>query len=221
MRLIILAFCSFVATVALAQDAPPAVPTPGWLDSDGDGRHDLYRDADGDGVNDASGLPYAHRFAWLDDDGDRANDLWRDADGDGVNDLETSFRDRDGDGRDDNVLDEDADGANDVTGRAYGRNDLHGEQFGFVVDGLAWVDEDGDGFADDAAGAAGGRRGRQDRFIDSDGDGMADDCWFEDGGFRHHRARSGQGGGAGGPGGPGGGGNQWRGGGSPVYWSAQ
>lgn len=224
MKLIILALCSIAATAALAQDAPsaapPAVPTAGWVDGDGDGRHDLYRDADGDGVNDVSGLPYAHRFKWADADGDAANDLWRDADGDGVNDLEASFRDRDGDGRDDNVLDLDADGRNDVTGRAYGRGDLHGDEFGFVVEGEAWIDEDGDGFADGAA--AGARRGRQDRFIDNDGDGMADDCWFEDGGFRHHRARTGQGGGAGGPGGSGGsgGGNQWRGGGSQVYWRA-
>lgn len=112
------------------------------------------------------------------------------------------------------MLDLDGDGINDVTGRAYGRDDLHGDMFGFVVDGASWIDEDGDGFADRPTG----HHGRQDRFIDNDGDGMADDCWFEDGGFRHHRARSGQGGGAGGPGGPGGG-QQWRGGGSSVSWS--
>ena len=45
---------------------------------------------------------------------------------------------------------------------------------------------------------AGGRRrkaeGREDRFMDRDGDGMADGCWFQDGGFQHHRATTGQGG---------------------------
>lgn len=222
MRLIIMVcICGVMAATAAAQEAP-AVPEPGWLDRDGDGRHDLFQDRDGDGVNDVTRQRYAHRFLWIDQDGDAVNDIWRDADGDGVNDLEISFRDRDGDGRDDNVLDLDNDGVNDVTGRAYGRDELHGDEFGYVVDGGAWIDEDGDGFADAATG--GHRdRGRQDRFIDSDGDGMADDCWFEDGGFRHHRARTGQGGGVGGPGGPGGpgGGNQWRGGGSSVNWSAQ
>lgn len=216
---IIMAACLLAAAAARAQgpatpETAPPVPSAGWVDADGDGRHDLFCDREGDGVNDVDRRPYAHHFAWADADGDGVNDNYCDADGDGVNDLETSFRDRDGDGRDDNVLDLDADGRNDVTGRAYGRGDLHGDEFGFVVDGAGWVDEDGDGFADDVAGQ--GRRGREDRFIDADGDGMADGCWFEDGGFQHHRARTGQGGGGGGGPRRGGGGGRWN----PGFGSA-
>ena len=191
--------------VAAAQEAPdPAVAAIGWVDRDGDGRHDLYRDLEGDGINDVTGRPYVHRFAWADSDGDGLNDDYRDADGDGVNDLDSSFRDRDGDGRDENVLDLDRDDRNDVTGLAYARDDLHGDRFGFLREAAAWIDEDGDGFADDAQPGRDGR-GRDDRFIDRDGDGLADGCWFEDGGFQHHRARTGQGGGN--TGGAGGGGN--------------
>ncbi len=205
------ALCGAVG-LAVAQETPlPAVTTVGWIDLDDDGQHDLYRDRDGDGINDVTGKAYAHRFAWSDIDVDGLNDRYRDADGDGVNDLESTFRDRDGDGRDDNVLDLDQDDRNDVTGLAYGRDDLHGEQFGFLHEGAVWVDEDGDGFADDAQPGQAGR-GRDDRFIDRDGDGLADGCWFEDGGFQHHRARTGQGGGAGGSTGGGGAGGGLSGG---------
>ena len=219
MKYIIMCLCISTATAAWSQEpALNASVRSGWLDSDGDGRHDLFLDADGDGINDVDRQRYAHRFAWADADGDDLNDIYRDADGDGVNDLDISFRDHDGDGLDDNVLDMDGDGRNDITGLAYGRNDLHGEKFGFVLDGAGWVDEDGDGFADLMSGQ--GRSGRQDRFIDSDGDGLADGCWFEDGGFQHHRARSGQGGGAGGgprrAGSGGNGGGRW----SPDFGSA-
>jgi hypothetical protein len=205
MKYIILLLCTMTVSTALAQDVTrpaPAVANAGWVDRDGDGRHDLFSDADGDGINDANGQVYAHRFAWADADGDKLNDRYRDADGDGVNDLEVAFRDTDGDGRDENVLDLDGDNRNDITGVGYTRDNLHGDRFGFVSDGVSWVDEDGDGFADNPADH--GRRGRSDRFIDSDGDGMADGCWFQDGGFQHHRARTGQGGGAGGGGGDGG-----------------
>ena len=209
MKHIVLILCLATATVSgvCAQDAPaPALASPGWVDQDADGRHDLFRDFDGDGVNDVNRQSYAHLFAWSDADGDGLNDAYRDADGDGVNDLETEFRDSDGDGRDENVLDLDGDGRNDITGLAYGRNELHGDRFGFVFDGASWVDEDGDGFADLRGGPA--RGGREDRFIDSDGDGLADGCWFADGGFQHYRARNGQSGG--GPGGPGGGSGNCR-----------
>ncbi len=159
--------------------APQRVPMPvekrAWLDRDTDGVHDLFRDADGDGVNDRTGAAYAHRFLWLDSDGDGLNDLFRDADGDGVNDLEVAFRDRDGDGRDDNVLDYDADGRNDVTGLAYTRGDLQGNRHGYIAEGdgsVPWVDEDGDG--------------------------LADDCWFQGEIFHRHGSRGG-GSAAGGP----------------------
>lgn len=196
---------------APADSAGPPVAAAGWLDSDGDGRHDRFRDANGDGINEVTGLAYAHRFAWADRDQDRLNDLFRDADGDGVNDLA-----RKGESRPTDVLDVDGDGRNDVTGIEYTPTALHGERFGCVQEGaggVVWVDEDGDGFPDKPA--ASGRGGREDRFIDRDGDGLADGCWFQDGGFRHHQAQSGQGsqgsgGGAGGglgspTGGPGGG----------------
>ncbi len=195
-------------SAAAADSAGPPVVTPGWVDVDADGRHDRFRDADGDGINDVNGLAYAHHFAWADRDKDRLNDLFRDADGDGVNDLA-----RKGESRPADVLDADGDQHNDVTGLKYTASELHGEQFGFVREGsggAVWVDEDGDGFPDRPAGA--GRGGREDRFIDRDGDGLADGCWFQDGGFRHYQAQTGQGsqgtGGAGGglgsPGGPGG-----------------
>lgn len=193
---------------AAADSVGPPVATAGWVDADADGRHDRFRDADGDGTNDVDGLAYAHHFAWLDRDRDRLNDLFRDADGDGVNDLA-----RRGESRPADVLDADGDQRNDVTGLKYTSSELHGEQFGYVREGAGatvWVDEDGDGFPDRPGGA--GRGGREDRFIDRDGDGLADGCWFQDGGFRHHQAQGGQGGhgsgGAGGglgsPGGPGG-----------------
>ena len=205
----ILTIVSFLALIAAphaaaaAEVAPLALPAPGWVDRDGDGRHDAFRDANGDGLNDIDGHAYAHGFGWADSDGDGRNDWFCDADGDGVNDLETHFRDRDRDGRDDNVVDADHDGRNDVTGLAYSRDDLHGDAFGCIVDGQAaagWVDEDGDGFADEPIRAR-HRHGREDRFVDEDGDGMADGRWLQDGGFRHqHGGGSGSGGEQGGGG---------------------
>jgi len=194
---------------AAADSAGPPVAVPGWVDVDGDGRHDHFRDANGDGINEVNGLAYAHRFGWLDHNNDRINDLFRDADGDGVNDLAVK-----GDSRPTDVLDANGDNRNDVTGLEYSLKNLQGERYGFVREGsgeTAWVDEDGDGFPDRPSGA--GRGGREDRFIDRDGDGLADGCWFQDGGFRHHQAQSGQGGQGGGAGGglgsPGGPGGWW------------
>ena len=203
------------ATIAAAADVPGSpVPTVGWVDRDRDQRHDLFRDANGDGVNDVDGHPYAHPFAWLDTDGDRLNDRYRDDDGDGVNDLATDFRDDDGDGLNDNVLDMDRDGRNDVTGLAFTRDDLHGDRYGPVRESALWLDEDGDGFPDVQVGPGSeGREGLQDRFLDRDGDGLADGCWFQDGGFQHHGATTGQGGS--GRGGSGQGGSGQGGGGPP------
>ena len=139
-KLILMTALVMAASLAAAADEP-AVPSAGWIDQDGDGRHDLFQDGDG---------------------------------------------------------------RNDITGLAYERGDLHGDRFGFVRESAAWVDEDGDGFPDAAVGP--GRQGREDRFLDRDGDGMADGCWFQDGGFQHHRANTGQGRtGQGGQGGQGGG----------------
>jgi hypothetical protein len=46
-----------------------------------------HRDANGDGIDDATHTPYHQGFGWVDADGDGINDAFVDADGDGVNDL--------------------------------------------------------------------------------------------------------------------------------------
>jgi hypothetical protein len=202
---VIALICVLAAAASDLRAAPPPVETPGWLDRDGDGRNDVFQDAQGDGINDVSGVPYARGFQWADEDNDGLNDVFRDADGDGVNDLESAFRDRDGDGFDDNVLDADRDGRNDVTGLAFSPGQLHGEVFGFINESKSvaeWIDEDGDGFVDEPNRGPHGR-GRDDRFVDRDGDGMADGRWFEDGGFRLQRRRGSGGGHGGGHGGGG------------------
>ncbi|MHC4342135.1 MAG: hypothetical protein ACYSX0_18210, partial [Planctomycetota bacterium] len=93
----------------------------GWIDEDGDGVNDRFRDADGDGTNDYdhgpySGFVYRHGFhqAHLDADGNGMDDVtgepycmgfgWVYADGDGKNDAFT---------------DDGGDGVNDHTGRHY------------------------------------------------------------------------------------------------------
>lgn len=88
----------------------------GWKDDDHDGRNDRFTDVDGDtvvdaqigphsgmhyrygsqaphvdangdGIDDGTGVPFRHGFGWVDGDGDGRNDAFRDVDGDGVNDL--------------------------------------------------------------------------------------------------------------------------------------
>lgn len=85
-------------------------PFIGYQDADHDGFNDLFRDANGDGVNDITSQPYFHHFKFEDQNKDGLNDLWIDRDGDGVNDLmfdllrkrnvraETPWIDSDGDG---------------------------------------------------------------------------------------------------------------------------
>ena len=146
MKIIIVFIISIAASVVLAQGAPGAAPAPaGWVDHDGDGRHDTFRDQNGDGINDLNNQSYAHRYGWVDENGDGFNDLAPDADGDGIP----------------NGVDPDYAPPMDGTGNRLG----------------------------------------------------ADTGCDEDGGFQHHRARTGQGGGAGGGGGGGpqrgGGGGRW------------
>lgn len=89
----------------------------GFVDKNKDGMNDLFRDANGDGVNDVNGLPYPHMFGFRDDNKDSINDIFVDANGDGINDYDDSFADKNGDGINDNVIDADGDNRNDITGR--------------------------------------------------------------------------------------------------------
>lgn len=88
----------------------------GWVDADGDGINDRFRDrdgnsindvdrgpfagmpyhvgfgrphidADGNGLDDVTGMPFRHGFGWVDADGDGVNDAFVDIGGDGVNDI--------------------------------------------------------------------------------------------------------------------------------------
>lgn len=148
----------------------------GYVDADGDGANDRFRDADGDGVCDVTGVAYGRRFPFVDGDGDGLNDRFRDADGDGVNDLDGNWLDADADGVCDNVLDADGDGHNDITGEPYDE-DLGGRRFGHIDEARGeraglFVDEDGDGMHDGWSPGAGPMS--MDMFIDEDGDGIAD-----------------------------------------------
>jgi hypothetical protein len=87
----------------------------GWADAEGDRLNDRFRDRDGDGINDlpqgplaglsshygfaqprvdadgdgledTTDLPFHHGFGWVDADGDGVNDAFIDANGDGIND---------------------------------------------------------------------------------------------------------------------------------------
>ena len=62
----------------------------GFIDEDGDGRNDLFADADGNGICDAdrpyAGYPYLMDHGYADLDGDGVNDHFVDFDGDGVDD---------------------------------------------------------------------------------------------------------------------------------------
>ena len=88
----------------------------GFEDVDKDGVNDLFRDAEGDGLDDVTGKAYLHTYPYCDKDGDGKNDFFQDADGNGRNDLFKHGK------RIGKVflrlsLDADDDGKNDVTGR--------------------------------------------------------------------------------------------------------
>ena len=130
----------------------------GFIDEDGDGRNDLFTDADGNGICDPdhpyAGYPYLMDHGYADLDGDGVNDHFADFDGDGVDDhgrgpLGHGFGwvDNDGDGVHDDFRDADGDGICDISGMPYRHS--HGFQ-----------DGDGDGF--------------NDLFRDADGDGVND-----------------------------------------------
>ncbi len=160
----------------------------GFVDRNQNGINDLFRDADGDGVNDVTSEFYAHDFQFADEDGNGINDLWMDSDGDGVNDylgeaLNTVEGQIDSTQLPDYVLDADHDGYNDITGIGYSEQNLYGFQFGNIdeergVNDSFYIDEDGDGMNDhfrfqDRIREHGYRE--MDYFMDRDGDGIADD----------------------------------------------
>ena len=117
-----------LAAVAVWGLAGPAYPqeqeeTPGRLsapfgfaDANHDGVNDLFRDVDGDGIDDVTGNLYLHLFPYCDNDHDGKNDYWQDADGDGRNDLYRPGK-RIGDYFLMLNLDGDDNGLNDVTGK--------------------------------------------------------------------------------------------------------
>lgn len=166
--------------LAAAEGEAAKGSAPGYVDLNRDGVNDLFRDADGDGVNDVTKKPYPHHFRYVDENHDGVNEVFVDQDGDGVNDLEARNLDRDGDGICDNVIDNDGDQVNDITGRPYSRRSLNGFQYGMVDEerGMVhrqFVDEDGDGMYDGRLGsAAHGMDAQMDQFIDEDGDGICD-----------------------------------------------
>jgi hypothetical protein len=147
----------------------------GYVDSDRDGRNDRFQDANGDGVNDVTGRPYAHRFDLADGDGDGINDRFVDSDGDGVNDLGPECAVV--------VIDADGDGVNDITGQRYTADSLGGFRYGRIAEELdvqlpRFVDVDGDGMNDLLPRLLGRpqaeARSAYDRFVDEDGDGIHD-----------------------------------------------
>ena len=167
---------------AAARASREAREEPGYIDADRDGANDLFRDADGDGIDDVSGKPYPHRFSFVDQDRDGRNDVFADQDGDGVNDRSGRYVDRDRDGICDNVIDFDGNGVNDITGLKYTRKSLQGYRYGRVDEERRRVhrrfrDRDGDGMHDVLQRFAGpdlGFNRKFDYFIDEDGDGIGD-----------------------------------------------
>jgi hypothetical protein len=156
----------------------------GFVDGNLDGVNDFFADADGDGRDDVTGLPYAHGFPFSDRDGDGRNDFFVDADGDGENDLAASLREA---GRTDAfaVIDANADGVNDVLGVC----ERTGDELGFFIEStgrrVSFVDEDGDGLND--LNRQRQMQPRRVRFVDRDGDGI------QDGRMLHRQGEGGRG----------------------------
>ena len=179
---LLITFILPAAALHAQQEQPAATEVIGYIDEDKDGRNELFRDSDGDGINDIGLRPYRHHFTFVDEDKDGRNDLFRDSDGDGVNDLDGRYFDRDRDGYIDNIVDFDGDNINDITGEQYGPRGLKGYRFGHIFEERRrpvkrFFDEDGDGMHDlfkrlhqrmlmhDR---------RMDFFFDEDGDGIDD-----------------------------------------------
>ena len=86
----------------------------GYRDRDKNHVNDLFKDANGDGINDVTGKKYKHRFPFVDKNKDGINDIFIDINGDGFNDVKnklyrTLFK----------CIDYNRDGINDITGKRY------------------------------------------------------------------------------------------------------
>lgn len=176
-KLSLMVISLLLPSIFLGQSENPS-PIIGYQDADRDGFNDLFRDANGDGINDVTNLLYPHQFQFEDKNKDGLNDLWLDRDGDGVNDLmfdllhkrgvraETPWVDRDGDGiQDENigpkfkadlkqfVLDMNGDGRNDITGIEFFSDNAMGYRYGCIDEDHSkqipkFRDQDGDGMHD-------------------------------------------------------------------------
>jgi len=149
-------------------DGNPYPHTYKYEDKDGDGNNDLWADADGDGVNDLLGDVQQSRIGWIDSDGDGIRDTVRPLRGRA---LKSHVLDADQDGRND-ITQQPYSGSN-LGGYQYGNIN---EESG--TEDANYQDLDGDGMNDHfQSGSGQGRRtGQQmDQFLDEDGDGIADD----------------------------------------------
>ena len=185
-----------IASQSLSQEKTDNEPLK-YIDADKDNRNDIFRDANGDGVNDVTGLKYQHNFQFIDKNGDGINDIFKDENGDGVNDIDNKKSGAEK-GQYTEFLDADGDGINDITGKK-------------KEDRAFFKDEDGDGI-DDAVQMEEMRQSMRQRgkdvFIDTDGDGINDGRDFS----REIRRGGGYGGGSNGSSSSGGnGGKQNRG----------
>ncbi|MGQ9611161.1 MAG: hypothetical protein ACUVWN_17820, partial [bacterium] len=173
----------------------------GWLDENGDGINDKFRDANGNGINDITNEKYPHKFQFVDKNGDGINDIFIDFDGDGVNDLNTSFIDNNKDGINDNIFDYNKDGINDITGLKYKKDNVMGYRYGIVEEEAKrtykkFIDENKDGMHDPIARSRffdEDGDGINDRFIDKDGDGICDGRNFGQRKYQYGHENKGQG----------------------------
>ena len=164
-----LVFVLCVNPFVWAGEKSPQLEELRYHDADNDGKNDLFRDANGDGINDVTGKPYQHHFKFVDSNNDGKNDVFQDDDGNGFNDLAENDK-----GMKEAithiVIDFDNDGINDVTGEKY-LPEIGNRRF---------IDEDGDGINDtvtDKEKSSPQELARDlsmDRFVDEDGDGIND-----------------------------------------------
>jgi len=169
---LIIALVLSIPGASFAGSKSPRMEKPRYRDADKNGVNELFRDGNGDGINDVSGKAYQHNFKFSDKDGDGKNDLFLDSNGDGVNDLVIGAQDKNGAGNRHTVIDFDGDGVNDITGKQYSSE----------KPSRGFIDEDGDGINDNAARenrVPGKEQNREkDIFTDEDGDGINDGRGF-------------------------------------------
>lgn len=86
----------------------------GYHDRDKNHINDLFKDANGDGINDITGKRYKHRFPFIDKNKDGINDFFIDTNGDGINDVKSKLYRKLYP-----CIDYNNDGINDITGKRY------------------------------------------------------------------------------------------------------